>query len=109
MPIDRTIGGYWVYASKKHCLLHYFQMCMYMRRNFTFLGVSSLCSLLNLSNEKAYKKSFSRGFNPQLDDDIVDLAMLMQQYEKGLKGDELMMWSDISNEWQKFLFAIACV
>lgn len=84
-------------------------MCMYMRRNFTSIGVEPLRSLLSLPKRKVYETTFSRGFNPQRDEDIADLAMLLQQYEKGLKGDELMPWNDIINEWYKFVVSVACV
>lgn len=109
LPCGRVVGGRWEYASRKNCLFHYFQMCMYMRRNFTTLSVESLMQLMSLPKRRIYEVTFSRGFNPQDDDHILDLAMLMQRYESSLQGDEIMTASEISEQWKYFTRVLSCL
>lgn len=84
-------------------------MCMYMRRNFTTLSVDSLMKLMALPKRRIYDVTYSRGFNPQNDGHILDLAMLMQRYEAGLKGDEIMSASEIMEEWMYFTRVLSCL
>lgn len=109
LPCGRVRDGQWEYASRKNCLFHYFQMCMYMRRNFTTLGVESLMQLMALPKRRIYEVTFSRGFNPQDDDHILDLAMLMQRYESSLQGDEIMPLSEILEQWKYFTRVLSCL
>lgn len=84
-------------------------MCMYMRRNFTTLSVESLMQLMALPKRRIYEVTFSRGFNPQDDDHILDLAMLMQRYESSLQGDEIMPLSEILEQWKYFTRVLSCL
>lgn len=84
-------------------------MCMYMRRNFTTLSVDSLMQLMSLPKRRIYEVTFSRGFNPQDDEHILDLAMLMQRYESSLQGDEIMTASEISEQWKYFTRVLSCL
>lgn len=109
LPCGRIVGGYWEYSSRENCLFHYFQMCMYMRRNFTNLSVDSLRQLMTLPKRRIYDVTYSRGFNPQDDEHIIDLAMLMQRYEAGLQGDEIMMRAEVIRHWQYFTRILSCL
>lgn len=80
-----------------------------MRRNFTTLSVDSLLQLMALPKRRIYEVTFSRGFNPQDDDNILDLAMLMQRYESSLQGDEIMVAAEIMEEWKYFTRVLSCL
>lgn len=80
-----------------------------MRRNFTTLSADSLMQLMALPKRRIYEVTFSRGFNPQDDEDILDLAMLMQRYESSLQGDEIMTASEISEQWKYFTRVLSCL
>lgn len=80
-----------------------------MRRNFTTLSVESLMQLMALPKRRIYEVTFSRGFNPQDDDHILDLAMLMQRYESSLQGDEIMPLSEILEQWKYFTRVLSCL
>lgn len=84
-------------------------MCMYMRRNFTTLSADSLMQLMALPKRRIYEVTFSRGFNPQDDDHIFDLAMLMQRYESSLQGEEIMNVSEIAEQWRYFTRVLSCL
>lgn len=84
-------------------------MCVYMRRNFTRLSVESLCQLLSLPKRKIYEVSFSRGFNPQDEEHILDLAMMMQRYEAGVGDADMMEVSEIKGHWEYFTRVLSCL
>lgn len=84
-------------------------MCMYMRRNFTRLSEESLRQLMSLPKRQVYSVAYSRGFNPQDDDSIMELAIYMQIYESSLQADEIMLIPEMMEQWKYFTRVLSCL
>lgn len=101
--IGRTNGGYWLYSDRNKCLYHYFQMAMYLRKNYIYLGLNSLMMVMQLRSNKGYMKDFRNGFNPQSDEDVITLGLLMQINESDIKPYDVMTRDEIARKWETFL------
>ena len=78
-------------------------MAMYLRKNYTYLGVDSLVIVMQLRLRDGYARNFKNGFNPQSDYDISMLGMLMQIYESEIAPYDVMTRDEIARKWETFL------
>ena len=92
-----------MYSDRNKCLYHYFQMAMYLRRNYTYLGINSLTMVMQLRSDRGYIRDFRHGFNPQSNDDIVTLGLLMQINESDIPPHDVMTRDEIMRKWETFL------
>lgn len=78
-------------------------MAMYLRKNYTYLGLNSLVMVMQLRSNKGYMKDFRNGFNPQSDEDIITLGMIMQVNESDMPPYDVMTRDEIARKWETFL------
>lgn len=101
--LGRTNGGYWLYSDRNKCLYHYFQMAMWLRKNYTYLSLISLVMVMQLRSAEGYLRGFRKGFNPQSDEDVATLGFLMQKNEGGIQPYDVMTIDEIKYKWKTFL------
>lgn len=78
-------------------------MAMYLRKNYTYLGINSLVMVMQLRSDKGYMRDFRNGFNPQSNEDIATLGVLMQIYESEIAPYDVMTRDEIARKWETFL------
>lgn len=101
--VCRLESGYYCYETVGMCTLHFCQMAMYMRRNYTHLSWRSLSILMQVSNVSELGVVFHGGYNPQDDEDVVRLAMHMQRVECSNKIGYVASMEDIREAWVKYI------